>query len=145
MDERAAVLIPKNAELAQFSASRIFAAVYPEAVKIAALIAAPRWRVLATGPRKINSGSCARSVPGLASRTTDHPKHGDVIMHWMKFDSGRPIIASRENPTWGKKSEKPPAVQTRSGHSVLRVADRAASVGAEHGEAQARNRGDAGP
>jgi hypothetical protein len=43
------VLIPKNAEHAQFRDSRIFAAVYPEAVEIAALITAPSWRRLAAG------------------------------------------------------------------------------------------------
>lgn len=48
-DRRAAVLIPKGAERAQFSASRIFAAVYPEAVEIASRIASPTWRQLAAG------------------------------------------------------------------------------------------------
>ena len=46
---RAEVLIPPGAESSQFSASRIFAAAYPEAVGLAGLIASPAWRSLAAG------------------------------------------------------------------------------------------------
>ena len=48
---RAEILIPPGAESSQFSASRIFAAAYPEAVTLASLIASPAWRSLAAdGP-----------------------------------------------------------------------------------------------
>ena len=43
---RAEILIPPGAESSQFSASRIFAAAYPEAVALAGLIASPAWRSL---------------------------------------------------------------------------------------------------
>ena len=46
---RAEVLIPPGTETATFSASRLFAAVYPEAVRLAGLIASPTWRHLAAG------------------------------------------------------------------------------------------------
>ena len=43
---RAEILIPPGAESSQFSASRIFAAAYPEAVTLASLLASPAWRSL---------------------------------------------------------------------------------------------------
>lgn len=46
---RTQTLIPIGTEAGEFSASRLFAAVYPEAVDVAALIASPTWRVLAAG------------------------------------------------------------------------------------------------
>ena len=42
-------LIPHGSEHRKFSASRVFAAVYPEAVDLAALIASPAWRSRAAG------------------------------------------------------------------------------------------------
>jgi len=46
---RAEVLIPEGSEAATFRASRLFAAVYPEAVNLAGLIASPIWRHRAAG------------------------------------------------------------------------------------------------
>ena len=89
-DRRAAVLIPKNAEHAQFSASRIFAAVYPEAVEIAALIAAPNWRRLATGTAEQQQRFMREIGAHLGRPDYRPPEHGDAITHWMKFDSWRP-------------------------------------------------------
>jgi hypothetical protein len=48
---RGQALIPPGQAGTQFSASRVFAAVYPEAVSLAAVLASPRWRTLAAGPR----------------------------------------------------------------------------------------------
>lgn len=50
-ERRGRALIPPGREDAQFSASRVFAAVYPEAVSLAAVLASPRWRALASGTR----------------------------------------------------------------------------------------------
>ena len=50
-ERRGQALIPPGRAAAQFSASRVFAAVYPEAVSLAAVLASPCWRVLATGTR----------------------------------------------------------------------------------------------
>src|SRR6476660_2613378 len=56
---RAEVLIPPGTETATFSASRLFAAVYPEAVRLAGLIAPPTWRHRAAGDADpIGSASC---------------------------------------------------------------------------------------
>lgn len=88
-DRRAAVLIP-NAATAQFSASRIFAAVYPEAVETAALIAAPSWRQLATGTKEQQQQFIREIGARLGQPDYLPPEHGDAIAHWMKFDSWRP-------------------------------------------------------
>jgi TniQ len=50
-ERRGPALIPPGQADAQFSASRVFAAVYPEAVSLATVLAAPQWRALATGTR----------------------------------------------------------------------------------------------
>ncbi|MEV4017071.1 hypothetical protein AB0J35_41915 [Nonomuraea angiospora] len=49
---RSYVFIPPHTERQTFSASRLFAAIYPEAISIAALIASPSWRRLAAGDDK---------------------------------------------------------------------------------------------
>jgi hypothetical protein len=89
-DGRAGVLIPKNAEHAQFSASRIFAAVYPEVVEIAALIAEPGWRRLAAGTEEQQQRFVREIGARLGRPDYRPPEHGDAITHWMKFDSWRP-------------------------------------------------------
>ena len=43
-EQRCHQLIPDGLETTDFSASRIFAAVYPEAVLLASLFASPTWR-----------------------------------------------------------------------------------------------------
>lgn len=89
-DLRAAVLIPHGEAHARFSASRIFAVVYPEAVGLAAVIAAPGWRRLAGGDadqqRRVIRAFGAR----LGRPDYQPPEHGDAIAHWIKYDSGQP-------------------------------------------------------
>jgi len=46
---RVEILIPPGCESTQFSAARIFAAAYPEAVTLFSLTASPAWRSLAAG------------------------------------------------------------------------------------------------
>ena len=87
---RAEVLIPPGAESSQFSASRIFAAAYPEAVALASLIASPAWRSLAAGdPAQQQQFTAAIGQrlgrPGYQPSGTDDP-----IAHWMKYDSWQP-------------------------------------------------------
>jgi hypothetical protein len=47
--QRAHTLIPAGTAFRSYSASRLFAAVYPEAVSIAAVVGSPTWRTLAAG------------------------------------------------------------------------------------------------
>jgi hypothetical protein len=87
---RAQLLIPVGEEASEFSASRLFAATYPEAVNLAAVIASPTWRQLASG--SVDEQQRFTEEVGLRLGRPDYqpPDSGDVIAHWMKFDSGRP-------------------------------------------------------
>jgi hypothetical protein len=82
-------LIPPGTELDTFSTSLLYATVYPEAVSLAGLIAASRWRQLASGEagqqRQFLAEACRR-----VGRTPDDDHGIDVIRHWMIFDSHHP-------------------------------------------------------
>lgn len=97
-DHRAQRLIPVGSESDQFSASRIFAATYPEAIDSAELIAAPAWRHLAAG----NPKQQQRFLDAIGSRLGrpgyQPSHHGDAIAHWMIYDSNRP--PSRPHATY---------------------------------------------
>jgi len=87
---RAEVLIPPGAESAQFSAARIFAAAYPEAVGLASLIASPAWRSLAAGDPAEQQQLIAAIGRRLGRPGYQPADTGDAIAHWMKYDSWRP-------------------------------------------------------
>ena len=106
---RAEVLIPPGSEPAQFSASRIFAAAYPEAVNLACLIASPRWRGLAAGETAQRQQFIAEIGQRLGRPGYQPPDLGDAITHWMTYDSCRP--ASQPHATFpqtrGYRSPRP--------------------------------------
>jgi hypothetical protein len=84
---RADVLIPVGTETTTFSASRLFAAVYPDAVRFAALIASPTWRHRAAG----DADAQRQFTTELARRLHHHPAPGgDAVARWMMFDCWRP-------------------------------------------------------
>jgi len=87
---RAHTLIPIGAEATQFSASKLFAAVYPEAVTLAAIIAAPAWRAQAAGNAEQRQRFAREVGTTLGRPDYQPPEHGDVIAHWMKYDSHQP-------------------------------------------------------
>lgn len=87
---RAEILIPTSAGPGEFSASRLFAAVYPEAVNVAALVASPAWRHLAAGDAKQQQRFVAEIGFRLGRPDYQPPEGGDAIAHWMTFDSARP-------------------------------------------------------
>jgi hypothetical protein len=70
---RAEVLIPPGAESSQFSASRIFAAAYPEAVTLACLIASPPGAASPPATQPSSSSSPPRSGSGSAGPATSPP------------------------------------------------------------------------
>lgn len=89
-DRRAEALIPVGTEAAEFSASRLFATVYPEAVTLATVLATPARRQQASGSPEQQE----RFLTEIG-RLLDHPGYrppdsGDAIAHWMKYDSPRP-------------------------------------------------------
>jgi TniQ len=87
---RAEILIPPGAESTQFSASRIFAAAYPEAVTLACLIASPAWRSLAAGDLAQQQQFTIAIRQRLSWPRYQPPGNGDAIAHWIKYDSWRP-------------------------------------------------------
>ena len=87
---RAEVLIPPGAESSQFSAARIFAAAYPEAVGLACLIASPAWRSLAAGDPAGQQQFIAEIGQRLGWPGYQPADTADAIAHWMKYDSWRP-------------------------------------------------------
>jgi len=94
-DERAAELIPPGEEENAFSTSRLFAATYPEAVKLAALIGSLHWRRLAAGgpdEQRYFAAEVARRLrePGYRPRVSKDP-----IAHWIADDSWRPPSPAR--------------------------------------------------
>ena len=80
------LLIPPAIESKAFNASRLFAATYPEAVKLAALIGSLHWRRLAAGdpgPRRRFTAEVAwrRNAPDYRPRIANDP-----LAHWMDAD-----------------------------------------------------------
>jgi hypothetical protein len=88
---RAEILIPPGAESSQFSASRVFAAAYPEAVALAGLIASPAWRSLAAGGPAQQQQQFTAALGQRLGRPGYQPADtADPIAHWMKYDSWQP-------------------------------------------------------
>jgi hypothetical protein len=102
-DRRTHHLIPIGSERTEFSAARIFAAAYPEAVLLAELIASPRWRHLAAGDAEQQQPFHAEIGRRLAHPDYQPPEGGDAIAHWMKYDAPRP--PSRPKATFPHSSE----------------------------------------
>jgi hypothetical protein len=87
---RAEILIPPGAESSQFSAARIFAAAYSEAVTLASLLASPAWRSRAAGGPAQQQHFITAIGQRLGRPGYQPPGNGDAIAHWMKYDSWRP-------------------------------------------------------
>ncbi|WP_214367035.1 TniQ family protein [Pseudonocardia sp. H11422] len=87
---RAAVLIPPGTEADTFSPSRLFAAAYPEAVSLAALIGSLRWRRLAAGGPDDQRQFASEIGRRLGQRNYLPRRLKDPIAHWIQDDSWRP-------------------------------------------------------
>jgi hypothetical protein len=89
-NRRCQLLIPPDQVTGQFSASRLFAAVYPEAVSLAAVIASPRWRAMASG-----TSTEVRQLAAEIGRRIGNPAYRprnehDPVGHWIAEDAWRP-------------------------------------------------------
>jgi hypothetical protein len=87
---RATRLISPDTELDTFSASRLFAATYPEAISVAALIGALQWRRLAAG-----DPDAQRRFAAEIGRRLGQPDYmprliNDPIAHWIEQDCWQP-------------------------------------------------------
>lgn len=67
-------LIPVGSETTEFSASRLFAAVFPDAVDLAQVIGAPGWRRLAGGDTAQQQRVSPRSAGDWAGPATSRPR-----------------------------------------------------------------------
>ncbi|AJT62576.1 hypothetical protein T261_0887 [Streptomyces lydicus] len=91
-DSRTFTLIPYDHAAKTYSAystSKLFAAVYPEAVALAPLIASSYWRQMASG----STTEQARFFAEVSKRVTypyNVPERGDAVAHWVIADSWRP-------------------------------------------------------
>jgi hypothetical protein len=86
-NSRAAALIPDSTVHRTFSASRIFAATYPEAITIASLIADPTWRRRAVGDPDQQQQILREIGERLGRPDYQPPDNGDAIAHWIKYDA----------------------------------------------------------
>jgi hypothetical protein len=104
---RSQTLIPVARETDTFSAARLFAAIYPESVDLAQLIASPTWRSLAAGDADQQQRFANEVGRRLDRSDYQPPQYGDAIAHWMTYDSWR--APSRPHTTF------PDTRQHRSG------------------------------
>ena len=87
---RAEALIPQGTEHATFSASRLFAVTYPEAVHLAAVIASPSWRHLASGAPRQQWRLATELAQRLGYPDYQPPQDGDAITRWVRSDPPHP-------------------------------------------------------
>ncbi|MEV6256825.1 hypothetical protein ACIHAX_32200 [Nocardia sp. NPDC051929] len=87
--KRSLMLIPEGTEPSTFTASKLFACLYPEAIALSPVIAAPRWRQHAAG----DAHQLALFVAELRRRLRDNdyqPRgERDAIAHWIEADCWR--------------------------------------------------------
>lgn len=111
-DERAADLIPHGTEDTTFSTSRLFAATYPEAVKIAALVGSLHWRRLAASD-PVGQHRFATEIGRRLGQPDYRPKViRDPVAHWIDDDSWRP-------PSLPRTTYR--TLRTFGGHTVPKV------------------------
>ncbi|MFH9426501.1 hypothetical protein [Streptomyces sp. NPDC017529] len=91
-DSRTYTLIPYGhaaKSYSSYSTSKLFAAVYPEAIALAPLIASPYWRQRASGSTTEQTGFFTE-VSKRVTYPYNDPGRGDAIVHWAIADSWRP-------------------------------------------------------
>ncbi|MEU0869916.1 TniQ family protein [Nocardia brasiliensis] len=86
---RSHIFIPAGTEPTSFTISKLFACLYPEAIGLAPVIAAPEWRRLAAG----DDNQLARFLTEVRRRLrdSDYEPHAeqDAIAHWIEADCWR--------------------------------------------------------
>ena len=88
-DMRSLVFIPPGSEQQTFSASRLFAAVYPEAIDIAAILSSPTWRKLAAGDDDQLSRFTQEIGPRIGVDGYQPRDNRDPMAHWIEQDCWR--------------------------------------------------------
>ena len=101
-NSRTHTLIPHDDVERSYSTSRLFAAVYPEAVALAALIVSPAWRRMAS-----STAAQSRFFAEVGKHVTYPYKEGvpsDAVAHWALVDSWR--LPSRPLTTYAPGSTR---------------------------------------
>jgi hypothetical protein len=83
-------LIPEGSEHTAFTASLLFAAIYPDAIKIAAILASPYWRRLAAGDERDLAWFSATIGPRIGDPHYQPRDNADPVAHWIEQDCWRP-------------------------------------------------------
>lgn len=112
-------LIPVGLEATTFSASRIFAAAYPEAVDLATVLASPTWRGLAAG----DDADLLRFTTEISRRlgATYRPRDSrDPIAHWIEHDCWRPPSAPPSTFPAAPGHRRPSQLAKVNGQSLAR-------------------------
>lgn len=102
-ERRGQALIPPGQAATQFSASRVFAAVYPEAVSLAAVLALPRWQAPAAGTRSDLRALAAElsriiGIPAYRPHPRDAQPAADQTgnnIYWRPVTHHAPELTSR--------------------------------------------------
>jgi hypothetical protein len=87
---RAQALIPRDAAAEEFSVSRLFAATYPDAVSLAEVIGALRWRRLAAGGPDQQRAFAAEIGRRLGLPDYYPTVINDPVAHWIEQDCWQP-------------------------------------------------------
>ncbi|MEU6745199.1 hypothetical protein ABZ914_03115 [Spirillospora sp. NPDC046719] len=110
---RTMICIPPETEQNTFTAAKLFAAIYPDAINIAELIASPTWRELAAGDDDQLSLFCA-AIGDRIGVPDYQPQHNlDPIGHWIAEDcwqapSSPPPPSPQPQATAGPATSQPP-------------------------------------
>ncbi|MGO4649334.1 TniQ family protein [Nocardia sp. 2YAB30] len=109
---RLMILIPQGTENRTFSASRLFAPIYPETIDLAGVIAAPHWRAMASG----NDTELDRFLTEVRHRIrdTEYEPQGenDPLAHWIETDSPREPTAPKHTFPTAPGHRKPSHIKT---------------------------------
>lgn len=89
-DRRADLLIPPGTEDESFSASRLFAATYPEAIAVAELVGSLLWRRLAASGPDDQAVFAAEIGRRLGQPDYKPVARKDPIAHWIEQDCWQP-------------------------------------------------------
>ena len=109
---RSFILIPKDSELHTFSASKLFACLYPEAVTLAPVIASPEWRRRAAGDDR-ELGQFVTEVRRRLRDSEYEPRgEQDPIAHWIESDCWRSPATPSTNFAKAPGNRKPSQLRT---------------------------------
>jgi len=109
---RSFILIPKDSELHTFSASKLFACLYPEAVTLAPVIASPEWRRRAAGDDR-ELGQFVTEVRRRLRDSEYQPRgEQDPIAHWIESDCWRSPATPSTNFAKAPGNRKPSQLRT---------------------------------